>query len=430
MLRKLNLYGKKRNIEHFFNALFVSIKYGFPSKKLKVISVTGTDGKTTTCYLIYEVLKAAGKNPGMITTVETRLGKKRIETGLHTTTPGSLKLNRLIKQMIKEGCNYLVLETTSHAIDQHRVFGIKSEVGVITNVTKEHLDYHKTFKRYIKKKAKILKKSKHQIINRGDSSYELLKKYTRNPTTYGINCNADINKSHLYGIDLKLQGKYNQENALAAIATAKTLGIEEKSIKNGIERVKSISGRFNIIQETPFKIIVDFAHTPNSMEKVLKEVNDNRGGRTIIVFGCAGLRDKSKRSTMGEISGKLADKIIVTMEDPRTEDLNKINGHIVEGLKRVGRKLKQDYFVIKDRKRAIDFAINKLAKKGDLVLITGKGHEKSMAIGDKEIPWNDAEVAKKACASQQTPDLTNSTNLHNRHHSQVPKFPPQPSPDC
>ncbi len=302
--------------------------------------------------------------------------------------------------MVKEGCDYLVLETTSHGLDQNRVFGINYIVGVVTNVTDEHLDYHETYPKYLATKGKLLKNSKFSVLNKCAKSFKKLKKYAKGSLTYGLNCKAEINETHLSNINVKLPGDYNKENALAAVAAAKILDIDDQAIKKGVESVEFIQGRLNVLQEKHFKVIVDFAHTPNSLEQVLKEVKKTTDGDLIVVFGCAGLRDKYKRPAMGEIAGKLSSKIVVTAEDPRTEDLDDINNQIIEGINKTNKELDKDYFVIKDRKEAIDFAVNKLAGKGDTVIITGKGHEQSMCFGEEEFPWDDTKAVKSCLAGK------------------------------
>ncbi len=384
-----------KNLVHLFMAMIANISYGFPSRKLKVIGVTGTDGKTTTCYIIYHILQAAGLNPGMITTVEAFIGRRSLPTGLHVTTPSSFQLQSLISKMVHNGCDYLILETTSHGLDQNRVFGIEYQVSAVTNVTSEHLDYHKTYENYLKTKSRLLRVSKVSILNKCDRSYRELKKFTKQTITYGLDCGAEINSMDLENIDMKLPEKYNKENALAAIAVARALNINEDAIKEGIEKMRGVKGRMDVLQEKPFKVIVDFAHTPNSLEKSLTEARKSTPRKLISVFGCAGLRDKFKRPLMGEVAGKLADIVVVTAEDPRTEDLSEINRQIVDGLKRTRKTLGGDYFVIEDRKEAIDTAVNKLAGEGDTVIITGKGHERSMCFGKKEYPWDDIKITKK-----------------------------------
>lgn len=379
-----------KNFLHQIESFFAGLWFGFPAKKLKVIGVTGTDGKTTTCYFIYHILRSAGKSVGLLTTVEACVGDKNYSTGLHVTTPTSWRLNKFLADMVATGCEYVVLETTSHALDQHRVGGVKFDVGVVTNVTHEHLDYHGTFERYLTAKGKLLLNSEIAILNADDSSYEGLARFARKECiSYGIDNVADINGSFLEGITLQLPGKYNKYNALAAIAVANHLDISPIKIKEGLEALVSVPGRMDVVCEKPFKVIVDFAHTPNALRRVLPTVLDlvEPGGRLILIFGCAGLRDHKKRPKMGKIAQELADVVILTAEDPRTEDVTTIMNQI---------SMDPSVIKIADRKDAIEYAICEIASEGDVVLITGKGHEQSMCFGTKECPWDDKKVAQDA----------------------------------
>lgn len=339
---------------HLPMAMLANILYGFPSRGLKVIGVTGTDGKTTTVHMIYEILKAAGKKVSMISTINS--------PGLHVTSPDPFVVQKLIKEAVKKGNEYIVLEVTSHALDQYRFWGINFEVGVITNITHEHLDYHKTFKNYYHTKLNLLKKSKIPV------KYRKLK------------------------LKLKIPGEYNIENASAATLATTALGIDQELARKTVENFTGLTGRMEEVKNNKgIKIIIDFAHTPNALEQALKTLKKQTKGKLIAVFGSAGQRDEGKRPLMGKIASKFADYAVVTAEDPRGE-LDKINKQITQGI-----KTGVDFFVINDREHAIDFAINKLAKKGDTVGIFGKGHERSINLDGKlEIPWSDREAVLKA----------------------------------
>lgn len=344
-------------INYFYHlplAIMANILYGFPSRGLKVIGVTGTDGKTTTVHMIFEILKAAGKKVSTVSTISS--------PGLHVTSPDPFVVQKLIKEAVKEGSEYMVLEVTSHALDQYRFWGIKFEVGVITNITHEHLDYHKTFKNYYHSKLKLIKMAKIPVV------------YKRKK------------------LKLKIPGDYNIENASAAIAVTTALGIDQVLAKKVVENFTGLVGRMEEVKNKKgIKIIIDFAHTPNALEQALTTLQKNCRGKLIAVFGCAGGRDEGKRPLMGKIATKFARYVIVTAEDPRGE-LDKINKQITQGI-----KTGVDFLVINDRQEAIDFAINKLAKKGDTVGIFGKGHERSMNLdGKHEIPWSDREATLKA----------------------------------
>jgi len=408
MIRKLKNFG------HLCWAILANIYWRFPSQKLTVIGVTGTDGKTTTVHLIHHILKTAEKKADLISTVSA--------PGLHTTTPNPWILQKLLSQMVKRGVKYVVLEATSHGLDQHRLLGVRFVVGVVTNITHEHLDYHKTYENYLAAKAKLFRGVKIAILNRDDKSFRYLnvKCKTRlsdgqasnvKCITYGIKNKADFTPKN-FPFKTLLPGEYNQYNCLAAIAAASALGIPPEKIRKAVASFKGVIGRMEEINERQdFKVIVDFAHTPNGLENVLKTILKlkSKNSKLIIVFGCAGLRDIAKRPMMGEVAARLADIAVLTAEDPRTEDVNEIINQIVQGCLRGGAKekdlpdwpnwsnLKEKIFLrIPDRRQAIRFAIQKLAKKGDIVVICGKGHERSMCYGKTEYPWSDQEEARKA----------------------------------
>jgi len=315
-----------------------------------------------------------------------------MDTGFHVTSPDSFLVQKLIKKSADSGDEYLVLEVTSHAIDQYRFWGIKFDIGVITNVTHEHLDYHKTFENYLRTKLKLLQGVKFAIVNK---SIKDPGKVGGKIITFGLQ-NGDINQKDLQ-LKLKIPGDYNIENALAALGVAFVLDLDKKIVVKSLESFESITGRMEEVKnDKGIKIFVDFAHTPNALEQALKTLRKNTTGRLIAVFGSAGKRDEGKRSLMGEVSGKLADFTVITAEDPRGE-LEIINKQIIEGTKKAGRVLDRSFFVINNRKEAINFAVNQLAKKGDMVGIFGKGHERSMNLdGKKEIPWSDKEAVEES----------------------------------
>ncbi|MCL5432818.1 MAG: UDP-N-acetylmuramyl-tripeptide synthetase [Patescibacteria group bacterium] len=390
---------KIKNVYHLFVAVLANIWYLFPSRKLIVIGVTGTDGKTTTVSLIYHILKESGCNVSMISSVGALINGKAYDIGFHVTTPSSFALQKFLKKALKNKKgkkNYLVLEVTSHALDQHRIFGINFDVGIITNVTHEHLDYHKTYRNYVLTKASLFKTAKVAVINRDDESYKIilnLRSQISNTRwiTYGLTKGSDVNP-YEFPFKSNLIGEFNKYNILAAIAACKTIGINYLKIKKGIETFKAPIGREEIVYNDSFSVMVDFAHTPNSLFKVLPEASKLAKSRLIHVFGAAGKRDFSKRAKMGEASSKYADIIILTAEDPRGEAVDKITSEIKEGIKDgfistdhrsyiPKRNDKRIVFEIPDRSEAIDFAVS-IAEKGDMVITTGKSHEKSMNYGN------------------------------------------------
>jgi UDP-N-acetylmuramoyl-L-alanyl-D-glutamate--2,6-diaminopimelate ligase len=383
---------KIKNYYHLGEAITSNLFYRFPGKKSTVIGVTGTDGKTTTASILSSILTDAGYKTALITTIGAYINGKFYDTGFHTTTPSSRVLQKYIKKAVSENCKYIIIEITSHALDQNRVWGIPIKIGIVTNITNEHLDYHKTYEHYLKAKSKLLKMSKIPIINRDDKSYSILKKMLayRNIVEYSL-----TNGELLPG-KMNLIGEFNMQNALAAATAAKQLGVDEEIIKKSISGFEAPEGRQAVVHEDSFKVIVDFAHTPNAFEQVLPVVKKETKGKLIHVFGAAGKRDPYKRPHMGNASSKYSDIIILTAEDPRGENIKKINLHIMAGFQR-----DVEAFEVTDRLEAIKRAIG-LAKKGDTVLITGKGHERSMNIdGKHEIPWNDKEAVNEILTEKQ-----------------------------
>lgn len=382
-------------------AILANLWYGFPSRKLTVVGVTGTDGKTTTVGLIYHVLHTAHMRASMISSVGAIINGKTSDLGFHVTTPSSWQLQKFLKK----AKGFLVLEVTSHALDQYRVWGVDFTVGVLTNVTHEHLDYHKTYKNYVLTKAKLLRNAKVSVVNRDDNSYKIITNYqlpiTNQLITYGIKNNADVTPKS-FTFKTKLVGEFNKYNILAAVAACKALGIPDKDIKKGIGTFTPPIGRQEIIHpsagsgQVEFMVMIDFAHTANAFEQILLTVRPNVKGRLIHVFGSAGKRDYKKRPEMGRISTKYADVIVLTAEDPRGESIEKIMEEITKGI--VNSKLKienRKLLMVPDRQEAIITAI-RMAGKGDLVLLTGKSHEQSINYGRGEEPWSEHEAVRNA----------------------------------
>ncbi|MBI3366012.1 hypothetical protein HY041_00080 [Candidatus Roizmanbacteria bacterium] len=388
------MFQKLKNLFHFFQAVLANIYYGFPSKKLKVIGVTGTDGKTTTTHLIYHILKTAGKKVSMVSSVYAKVGEKVYDTGFHVTTPDVFPLQRLLWESVKNGDEYFVLETTSHALYQNRVFGIQYEVGVLTNVTHEHLDMHHTLEAYTEIKSRLLKRAKFSVTNADDFSYLLIRKLLPDKKLYFYS----LTKSSRFKT-LDIAG-FNKHNYLAAYTVCKVFNISDTIIFEAFKNFELPKGRFEIIATKPFTVVVDFAHTPNGINEILKDVKKRfikEKSRLIHVFGSAAKRDRTKRPFMGEASGTYADLVILTEEDYRDEDPIKIASEIADGLEKKGfKKISPDefgsqskkYTIITDRKKAIKKAIE-TGRKGDVIITTGKGHETSLCRGNKEYPWDE-----------------------------------------
>lgn len=448
--------------------LIASSFYGSPSEKLKVIGVTGTDGKTTTATLIYWILKESGKKVGLITSVGAKIGRQDYDTGFHVTNPEPLPLQKFLKEMVDEGCEFAVIEVTSHGLDQERIAGVNFDCAVLTNITHEHLDYHKSFEAYRDTKTKLFKMAKSvPVLNKDDSSFEYISsnlpegvkvisyssskkdaslfaqniKQEDESTTFEV-----VDGVNSYTLETKLLGEYNVSNVLAAIAVSRFYGVEIKDVKRSVSTFEAPKGRLQKIDMgQDFGVYVDFAHTPNSLEQVLlflrgKLKGKNEGGRLISVFGCAGERDIDKRALMGEISAKIADISIFTAEDPRSEKVEDIIRQMVIGAKRakaeevkdysnlirrdesIHRDNKTHYVRISEREEAIAFALQKVANKDDIVVICGKGHEKSMAYDSIEQPWSDQGAIENAIsADKQKTVVVLAGGKSVRMNSELPK---------
>ena len=405
LIEKIPFYNGLVLPYHWLKALVAAMRYKFPGKKLHVIGVTGTNGKTTTCFMIWKMLNDAGRKAGLMTTVAW--GTDKLEPELnHMTTVDPMTLNKRISKIVQSGAEYLVLEVTSHAMAQHRTLGVPFEVAVFTNLTHEHLDYHKTMRRYAAAKAKLFKKAKFGIINADDEYAETFKKASLKYITYGIK-NGEMRAENLkmgvsgvkyscgdIKVETKIPGEFNVYNSLAAVAVGKRLGLSNEQIERGVEDLEAVEGRMNVVDEgQDFTVIVDYAHAPDALIKVFDSINGFKG-RIISVHGGAGRRDPSTRPIRGGILGKCSDIVIITEDDSRDEDPEKIAAAFVEGAQKAGKVLDKDLFVELDRAKAIEMAL-KMAKKGDLVLLLGKGHEKTILRADGPHDFEDVKVARK-----------------------------------
>ena len=397
--------------------------YGFPSRQLLVVGVTGTDGKTTTSTLIASVLECAGYDTGLITTTGARVGKRTLDTGLHVTTPDALQVQSFLREMVTTGLNAAVVESTSHGLDQRRVDGVAFDVAVVTNVTHEHLDYHGTWENYMAAKARLFfltanserkRWPKVAVLNRDDRSFDYLKEMTVEvQVTYGRASSADVHpvevEAGARGVQLSVRtprglmrvyspllGEFNVYNILAAIAVGEGLALSPEAVAEGIRRVQYIEGRMEPVDEgQDFLALVDFAHSPVALERALKALRRLTRGRLIAVFGSAGLRDVAKRYLMGRIAAELADAVVLTAEDPRTESLEAILAEMARGARDGGGVEGRTFWCVPDRQRAILHAV-RMAQPGDTVAVFGKGHERSMCFGTVEHPWYDREALRWA----------------------------------
>jgi UDP-N-acetylmuramoyl-L-alanyl-D-glutamate--2,6-diaminopimelate ligase len=404
--------------------------YGFPSRKLRLVGVTGTDGKTTTTSLIYQVLLTAGLIPGMVSTVGARIAAAELDTGFHVTTPDAPDVQRYLALMVQEGCQTVVLEATSHGLHQGRVAACDFDVAVVTNVTHEHLDYHRTWDAYLDAKAILFQslatsrrkagQAKVAVLNADDGSYSRLAAIPADlHLSYGLHAErADLRAEQIVylpdrtvfvaqtpagtaPVETRLLGEFNVYNCLAALGTGLALDLPLEVIAAGLAGLAGVDGRMERIERgQDFLAIVDFAHTPGSLARALEAVRPMTSGRVIAVFGSAGLRDVQKRGLMAETSVGLADYTILTAEDPRTESLDVILDQMVAGARRAGGRPGRDFELVADRTAAITRAVE-LAEAGDVVIVCGKGHERSMCFGTVEHPWRDQAVVAWAIEQRQ-----------------------------
>lgn len=398
------IYQLKRPY-HFFKTGLIKglparIKYCFPDKKLKIIAITGTDGKTTSSSLLYHLLKESGKKVALISTVGAYIGEQKIETGFHVTSPSPDQLFAFMKKMLKQETEYLILEFTSQGAYQYRLFGIHPLIAGITNIDQDHFDYHLNYQNYLEAKASVMQKAKTVVLNEDDQSYYRLKKlfpsnkYNVLEYSQEQKLNAKIERA----IKERFPERFNQNNARLVSTIATEIGLDEKEISQSLISFEGVPGRMQFIENKKgIKIVVDFAHTPQGLRSALTALRfimkkDKMPGRLIAVYGCAGLRDAIKRPMMGEIGAELADLLVFTAEDPRTEDIWSIIRQMKESLNTGHDKISS----IPNRQDAINFAIQKLAKRGDLIAIFGKGPEQSMCYGTEEIAWSDETAVKKA----------------------------------
>ena len=404
-LEKLPFYNQAVLPYHYAQSLVAGVRYGFPGKHLRVIGVTGTNGKTTTAFMIWRMLSHSGFKTGLMTTVAWGVDTLTPELG-HMTTVDAITLNKRIASIRSQGAEFLVLEVTSHALAQFRTLGIPIEIAAFTNLTHDHLDYHKTFTAYRAAKGKLFRKAKFSILNSDDSATKYYKTIATQYITYGINSGqyrATNIKLSVHGvkyslgdisIETRIPGEFNVYNSMAAALVGQQLGLTAKQIHDGIYALDTVEGRMNIVDEgQPFTVIVDYAHAPDALEKVFSSVASHKG-RIIAVHGGAGRRDPSTRPIRGEILAKHSDIVIITEDDSRDEDPAKIAQGFIDGATKAGKVLGKDLLLELDRAKAIKLAITK-AKKGDLVLILGKGHEKTILRADGPHDFEDIKVTRK-----------------------------------
>jgi UDP-N-acetylmuramoyl-L-alanyl-D-glutamate--2,6-diaminopimelate ligase len=402
-----------------------------PARKLTMVGVTGTEGKTTTASLLQHILSANGLRAGLVSTVQAQIGDARRDTGLHTTTPDAPVVQQLLSEMVEAGLTHCVLEATSHGLAQHRVAACEFDVGVVTNITREHLDFHGSQEEYRQAKARLFRSlaetapkpslasppGRSAVLNVDDPAYTFLASVTRVPqVTYGIVGSADVTADTIevelprtrfrlrgpgyeFPIGLPLAGAHNVENALAAFAAAvQALGVPADGAAAALESFRGVPGRMEVIhQGQNFAALVDFAHSPGAVRRSLQAGRRLTRGKLIAVLGAVGLRDPDNRRLMAEAAAELADRMVFTADDPRTESLAGILETMARAAEARGGVEGKTFWRIPHRGRALAFAA-RLAGEGDLLMALGKGHEQSMALGEEEYPWDDRQALRAALA--------------------------------
>jgi UDP-N-acetylmuramoyl-L-alanyl-D-glutamate--2,6-diaminopimelate ligase len=410
------LFAKIEPLGHLVESVVFNVVNGFPARKFKVIGITGTNGKTTTAFLVHRMLHEAGYKVGLMTTVGYGVGDNiKTPPDHYTNVPTPLMMKRL-KYLHAEGAEWLVMEATSMALAQNRLWGVPFYMAAMTNISQDHLDYHKTMANYIAAKARLFHFANHNrnglrtgIVNADDPTADQFTAAIKNSITYGITkgqlkakdikLNPDgiaykaVIATAEYDIKSRLPGKFNVYNSLAAVSIGRALGLRKQQIEKGIATLDGVQGRMTLIKAgQKFNVLVDFAHSPDALENVLKASKELTKGKVILVFGATGDRDKSKRPIMGQTAAKNADQIFLTDDETYTEDPQRIIEAVYKGIETAGGQAKTT--IIGDRLKAIKAAFA-AAKPGDTVLLTGIGHQISRNMGGQEQPWNELEIAKK-----------------------------------
>ena len=404
---------------HLLESFLINLANGFPGRGIKVIGVTGTNGKTSTSIMIYKMLLDSSSKVALMSTVEWGIGENIEKQQEHWTNVPVKELMRRLKLMRKANVDWLVLETTSQALAQNRVYGVHYSVAVLTNITHEHLDYHGTFENYKNAKRKLFKLANKNrkglrtgIINADDPSADYFKSAIKNPILYGIKKGDIVAKNidlkpkgtkfdavidgESYHINCHIPGTFNVYNSLAAVSVGRAVGLTKKQIEEGISALDSVEGRMTRVDEgQDFDVIVDFAHTPDSFEKLFKDIKPIVKGRLIVMFGTPGRRDESKGEIQGSLAGQYADVVVLTEEDDRDVDGLMLMNQIANGVKKHGKVVDKDLFLVHYRPDAIKFTMG-LAKKGDTVLLLGKGHEHTIERADGAHPWDEVSLTHKA----------------------------------
>ena len=411
---------------HYAQAFLAANHYDYPASAMTVIGVTGTNGKTSTCFMIYHALKKAGYKVGMMSTIGMAMGEELEKRAGHMTTETPKLLNKHIAEMREAGIQYLVLEVSSHALAQNRVFGIPFDIAVMTNVTPEHLDYHRTFERYRAAKMKLFRMVADEakrggsgigIVNADDPSGKYFAHLVPHPISYGVkDTNADLKATRVkvtskgveyytridkeaYHIKVNIPGEFYVYNSLAAVAVCHALGLTREQIEDGIADLKGVEGRMERIEtDRGFDVIIDYAHTPDSYRRMLPDLQKSTKGKVYIITGAEGHRDNGKFGTMGELAGKYSDEVILTEQDPMDEDVRQLSEMIAKGVRKTGKEEGKGLTFIESRQEAVNHAVSK-AQVGDLILLLGMGHQKTIERKNGKEPWSEREAVEKALES-------------------------------
>ncbi len=386
-------------------AEMAAARYGNPADELTIVGVTGTNGKTSTTYMLKAIAESMGKKVGIIGTIRNMIGDTVIDT--ERTTPESLDLQRILRQMKDEGVGLVAMEVSSHSLDQNRVYGIRFDIGLFTNITQDHLDYHKTFGNYVAAKKRLFSQCDYAVVNADDPySAKMLEGTGLEYTTFGIRESADVSATEIdittRGVQFELHtpagnemifvptpGLFSVFNAMGTAAAAQKLGYPLDAIKRGLEGMASVSGRLEPLPTggRDFSVLLDYAHTPDALENILKTVRGFAKGRIVTLFGCGGDRDHAKRPIMGEIAGRFSDYLVVTSDNPRSEEPMAIIESVLEGVKKSG----CEYAVIENRRSAIEYALNN-AQPNDVIILAGKGHENYQEINGGKRHFDEKEI--------------------------------------
>lgn len=389
--------------------------YGWPSRQLAVLGVTGTDGKTTTSFLLHHLLSGQHKT-GLLSTAGIRLGEEALELEGHFTTPEATEVQRLLARFRDEGCRYAVLESSSHGFAQRRLDEVGYRLGIWTNLSPEHLDFHRSLEAYREAKATLVRRAELSVLSRDDEHYPFFAAAAQRHLSYGLHQESDYRASDLapapggqqfrlhvrgeraiFEVGLPMVGSYNVHNALAALAAAHRLGLPLPELVSRLASFPGVPGRMQLVQSEPFAVVVDFAHTAPALEKALAALRPATRGRLIVLIGAAGERDPGKRGPLGEVAARAGDLVVLTEEDSRSEDIGEILAAMLAGAHSGGAREGETVWRVPDRREAIIWALE-LAQAGDTVLLSGKGHERTLERARETLPWDEAAEARRALA--------------------------------